>query len=104
MRLVDRAAIISQPEGFIELITRQRGPIGRATGGTVVGAHIVGAEAGELIHEAVIAMQTRALHRTARPSRARLSLDVGRHPTGGAQLFADGRLHAPINEETDERP
>lgn len=57
MRLVDRAVITQAPDGFIKLITRQRGRIGRATGGALLGAQVAGA--GELIHEAVVAMQAR---------------------------------------------
>ncbi|MDQ2729492.1 MAG: FAD-dependent oxidoreductase [Actinomycetota bacterium] len=103
MRLVDRAAITGQPEGFIKLITRQRGPVGRATGGTLLGAHIVGAEAGELIHETVIAMQARAFTgRLAQAVHAYPSMSVGIQQTA-AQLFANGRILAPVDDETDQR-
>ncbi len=99
MRLVDRAAITGRPEGFIKLITRQRGRIGRATGGTLLGAQIAGAEAGELIHEAVISMQARTFTgRLAQAVHAYPSMSVGVQQTA-AQLFADGRVLAPVDDE-----
>lgn len=102
MRLVDRAAITGQPEGFIKLVTRQRGRVGRATGGTLLGAHIVGGEAGELIHEAVIAMQARAFTgRLAQAVHAYPSMSVGMQQAA-AQLFANGRLLAPVDEDPDQ--
>ncbi len=102
MRLVDRAVITGHPDGFIRLITRQRGRFGRATGGTLLGAHIVGAEAGELIHEAVITMQAKAFTgRLAQAVHAYPSMSVGIQQAA-AQLFANGRLLAPVDGETDE--
>ncbi|MGI8412720.1 MAG: dihydrolipoyl dehydrogenase family protein [Solirubrobacteraceae bacterium] len=99
MRLVDRAAITGRPEGFIKLITRQRGRIGRATGGTLLAAQIVGAHAGELIHEAVISMQARTFTgRLAQAVHAYPSMSVGIQQAS-AQLFADGRLLAPVGDE-----
>jgi len=101
MSLVDRAAITGRPEGFIKLITRQRGRIGRATGGTLLGAQVVGSEAGELIHEAVIAMQARTFTgRLAQAVHAYPSMSVGIQQTA-AQLFAEGRLLAPVDDEPD---
>ncbi len=99
MRLVDRAAITGRPEGFIKLITRQRGRIGRANGGTLLGAQIVGAEAGELIHEAVISMQARSFTgRLAQAVHAYPSMSVG-IKQAAAQLFDEGRLLAPVDDE-----
>lgn len=45
---VDRAVAEAHKEGFVKIITRQNGEI--------LGAHLVGSRAGELIHEIVLAM------------------------------------------------
>nr|WP_263012954.1 hypothetical protein [Ancylothrix sp. D3o] len=45
---VDRAVAESHKEGFVKIITRHNGEI--------LGAHLVGTRAGELIHEVVLAM------------------------------------------------
>ncbi len=51
-RAIDRAQTEAAPEGFIKLILR-------AQGDQIVGAHIVGARAGELLGELALAMQHR---------------------------------------------
>lgn len=98
------AVITGRPEGFIKLITRQRGRIGSATGGALLGAQIVGAGAGELIHEAVIAMQARTFTgRLAQAIHAYPSMSVGIQQTA-AQLFAEGRRLAPVDDEPLPQP
>lgn len=57
MGRVDRARMLGEPRGLVKLVTAARRVVGRAGGGRVVGAHIVGPHAGEMIHEAVLAMQ-----------------------------------------------
>lgn len=47
---VDRAVTMGEPDGFIKILT-QTGGLGGLGGGQVVGAHIVGPAAGELIGE-----------------------------------------------------
>jgi pyruvate/2-oxoglutarate dehydrogenase complex dihydrolipoamide dehydrogenase (E3) component len=57
---VDRAVIARRPRGLIKVITATKPLVGHAGGGSIVGAHIVGPGAGELIHEFVIGMQLNA--------------------------------------------
>ena len=59
MSRVDRARMLGDPRGFIKLITAARPILGRIGGGVVVGAHIVGPHAGEIVHEVVLAMQAK---------------------------------------------
>ncbi|SRR6266498_1856839 len=59
MSRVDRARIVERPVGFVKLVTAARPVLGRAGGGVLVGAQIVGPRAGELIHECALAMRTR---------------------------------------------
>jgi pyruvate/2-oxoglutarate dehydrogenase complex dihydrolipoamide dehydrogenase (E3) component len=60
MTRVDRARIAGSELGFVKLVTARRRLLGRLGGGELVGATIVAAHAGELIHECALAMQTRA--------------------------------------------
>ncbi|MCA1728619.1 MAG: hypothetical protein LC751_04155 [Actinobacteria bacterium] len=46
---VDRAIIDGETEGFVKIVTGKRGRI--------LGGHIIGQDAGNLIHEVVLAMQ-----------------------------------------------
>jgi len=56
---VDRAITAGRTHGFVKLISGARKVIGSVGGGQILGATIVAPGAGELIHEAVLAMQTR---------------------------------------------
>jgi pyruvate/2-oxoglutarate dehydrogenase complex dihydrolipoamide dehydrogenase (E3) component len=56
---VDRAITAGRTEGFVKLIAGPRKVLGSVGGGQILGATIVAPGAGELIHEAVLAMQTR---------------------------------------------
>ncbi|MGE0139349.1 MAG: NAD(P)/FAD-dependent oxidoreductase [Ilumatobacteraceae bacterium] len=55
---VDRAIATGFERGFIKLIAAPKRFVGHAGGGRLVGATIVAPTAGELIHEAALAMQT----------------------------------------------
>jgi pyruvate/2-oxoglutarate dehydrogenase complex dihydrolipoamide dehydrogenase (E3) component len=59
MAEVDRAVASSQTAGFIKLIARPRRLLGDAGGGRIMGATVVAARGGEVIHEASLAMRTR---------------------------------------------
>jgi pyruvate/2-oxoglutarate dehydrogenase complex dihydrolipoamide dehydrogenase (E3) component len=91
MRRVDRARIEERPVGFVKLVTAGRRLLGRAGGGELVGAQIVGPHAGELIQECALAMQTRCF-------AGRLAQTIHPYPTetlavqqAAAQLFPLGR-------------
>lgn len=91
MRLVDRARIEERPVGFVKLVTAGRRLLGRAGGGELVGAQIVGPRAGELIQECALAMQTRCF-------AGRLTQTIHPYPAttlavqqAAAQLFPLGR-------------
>jgi pyruvate/2-oxoglutarate dehydrogenase complex dihydrolipoamide dehydrogenase (E3) component len=88
---VDRALITQRPRGLIKVITSGRPLLGHAGGGTILGAHIAGPGAGELIHEFVIGMQVRAFAgRLAQAVHAYPSMSVGVQQAV-ARLFAGGR-------------
>ena len=91
---VDRAVITADQEGMIKVITKGNPLIGHAGGGGVLGAHIVGPGAGELIHEFVVAMQVHAFSgRLAQAIHAYPALSIGVQQTV-AQLFGAGRATA----------
>ena len=54
----DRAVTAGQTEGFVKIISGRRRLLGNAGGGRVLGATIVAARAGEMIHEPALAMRT----------------------------------------------
>ena len=91
---IDRAVIAGEPDGLIKVITKGNPLIGHAGGGAVLGAHIIGPAAGELIHEFVMAMQVRAFSgRLAQAIHAYPSMSMGVQQAA-AQLFAVGRATA----------
>lgn len=91
---VDRAVISGQPRGLIKVITATKPLVGHAGGGRIVGAHIVGAGAGELIHEFVIGMQVKAFSgRLAQAVHAYPAMSVGVQQAV-ALLFESGRATA----------
>ncbi len=55
---VDRAIAAGAEEGFVQLIAAPKRGTGNLGGGQLVGATVVAPTAGELIHEAALAMQT----------------------------------------------
>ncbi len=54
---VDRAVAVGAENGFVKLITAPQPATRHRIGGKIVGATVVGPTAGELIHEAALAMQ-----------------------------------------------
>ncbi len=91
---VDRALITQRPRGLIKVITSGRPLLGHAGGGAILGAHIAGPGAGELIHEFVIGMQVRAFTgRLAQAVHAYPSMSVGVQQAV-ARLFDSGRATA----------
>lgn len=55
---VDRAIAEGRTDGFVRLVAAPRPLVGRLGGGRLVGATIVAPRAGEMIHEAVLAVRT----------------------------------------------
>ncbi len=91
---VDRAVIQRQVHGVVKVVTAPKPVIGHRGGGEVVGAHIIGPGAGELIHEFALAMQTRAFAgRLAQTMHAYPSMAMGVQQAA-AQLFPLGRATA----------
>lgn len=91
---VDRAVIARRPHGLIKVITGGKPLLGHAGGGTILGAHIAGAGAGELIHEFVVGMQVRAFSgRLAQAIHAYPTMSVGVQQAV-ARLFDSGRATA----------
>jgi pyruvate/2-oxoglutarate dehydrogenase complex dihydrolipoamide dehydrogenase (E3) component len=97
MTEVDRAVAAGKTRGFIKLIAGPRPMLGNAGGGRILGATVVAARGGELIHEAALAMRTRMF-------TARLAQAVHAYPTwsmavrqAAAQFFMeiDGRRARP---------
>jgi pyruvate/2-oxoglutarate dehydrogenase complex dihydrolipoamide dehydrogenase (E3) component len=58
MSEADRAVTAGRTEGFVKIIAGRRRVLGAAGGGRVLGATIVAARAGEMIHEPALAMRT----------------------------------------------
>ena len=58
MTEADRAVTAGQAEGFVKIIAGRRRLLGSTGGGRVLGATIVAARAGEMIHEPALAMRT----------------------------------------------
>jgi pyruvate/2-oxoglutarate dehydrogenase complex dihydrolipoamide dehydrogenase (E3) component len=88
---IDRAVINRETRGLIKVITSKKPLIGHAAGGALLGAHIVGANAGELIHEFVVGMQVHAFAgRLAQAVHAYPAMAVGVQQAVG-RLFAAGR-------------
>jgi len=58
MAEADRAVTAGRTEGFVKIIAGRRRILGHTGGGRVLGATIVAARAGEMIHEPALAMRT----------------------------------------------
>lgn len=98
---IDRARTMLETEGWVKIVVAKPPVIGSATGGQVVGAHIVGVHAGEMLHEIVISMQ-------AKTFAGRLAQAIHAYPTlalgvqqAAAQLFPGGRA---LSEAEPLRP
>jgi len=101
---VDRAVITQRTHGVIKVITAARPVVGHAGGGAILGAHIVGPGAGELIHEFVVGMQLRAFSgRLAQAIHAYPSMSVGVQQTV-ARLFDTGRAAAGEDRKDIDNP
>lgn len=97
---VDRAVIARRPRGLIKVITAGKPVLGHRGGGSILGAHIVGPGAGELIHEFVIGMQVHAFTgRLAQAIHAYPSMSVGVQQAV-ARMFDAGR--ATVGELREE--
>ncbi len=95
----DRAVAAQLTEGFIKLIAAPRRGLGLAGGGKLVGATIVGARAGEMIHEPALAIRTNMFTgRLAQLSHAYPTWSVGIQKCAG-QFFreVEGRSARPAN-------
>ncbi len=97
MAEVDRAVAAGRTEGFVKLIAGPRFGLGNAAGGKVLGATVVAARGGELIHEPALAMRARLF-------TGRLAQAVHAYPTwsvaiqqAAAQFFVEtgGRRARP---------
>ncbi|MGH3238823.1 MAG: hypothetical protein ACRDNL_00485, partial [Spirillospora sp.] len=58
MTELDRAVTAGRTDGFVKLITGPRRLLGHRCGGRLLGATIVAARAGEMIHEPALALRT----------------------------------------------
>jgi pyruvate/2-oxoglutarate dehydrogenase complex dihydrolipoamide dehydrogenase (E3) component len=91
---VDRAVITGRVRGLIKVITATKPLVGHAGGGSIVGAHIIGPGAGELIHEFVIGMQVNAFSgRLAQAVHAYPAMSLGVQQAV-ARMFDAGRATA----------
>lgn len=101
MAELDRAITAGRTHGFVKLITGPRRFTGNAGGGRLLGATIVADRAGEMIHEAVLAMRTGMF-------TGRLAQAVHAYPTwsmaiqlAAAQFFGEfaGRAARPAQRD-----
>jgi len=93
----DRAVTAQSTDGFVKLIAAPRRVLRQAGGGRIVGATIVGARAGEMIHEPALAMLTNMFTgRLAQLSHAYPTWSVGIQKCAG-QFFqeVEGRVARP---------
>jgi pyruvate/2-oxoglutarate dehydrogenase complex dihydrolipoamide dehydrogenase (E3) component len=91
---VDRAVITRRARGLIKVVTGGKPVIGHAGGGEILGAHIAGPGAGELIHEFVVGMQVHAFSgRLAQAIHAYPAMSVGVQQAV-ARLFEAGAATA----------
>lgn len=79
MSRLDRARILGQTTGFVKLVMGSRRLIGSTGGGQLLGAHVVGPSAGELVNEAALLMRTNAF-------AGRLAQSIHAYPTMGIGL------------------
>lgn len=91
---VDRAVIQRDAQGLVKVITGSKPALGFAGGGDLLGAHLIGPGAGDLIHEFALAMRLHAFS-------GRLAQTIHAYPTMAlgvqqavARLFEGGRQTA----------
>lgn len=99
---IDRAIIERQPRGLIKVIVGRKPLIGYALGeGEVIGAHLIGPLAGELLHEFVVSMQARTFSgRLAQAMHAYPTMSMGVQQAVGL-LFPTGRATIDQRNESD---
>jgi pyruvate/2-oxoglutarate dehydrogenase complex dihydrolipoamide dehydrogenase (E3) component len=91
---VDRAVITRRARGLIKVVTGGKPVLRHAGGGEILGAHIAGPGAGELIHEFVVGMQVHAFSgRLAQAIHAYPTMSVGVQQAV-ARLFGAGAAAA----------
>jgi pyruvate/2-oxoglutarate dehydrogenase complex dihydrolipoamide dehydrogenase (E3) component len=97
---IDRAVIERQPQGLIKVIVGKKPLIGYALGkGEVIGAHLIGPLAGELLHEFVVSMQARTFSgRLAQAIHAYPTMSTGVQQAVGL-LFPSGRATIDLRED-----
>jgi pyruvate/2-oxoglutarate dehydrogenase complex dihydrolipoamide dehydrogenase (E3) component len=102
MTEVDRAVTAGQTNGFVKLLAGPRPILRDVGGGRILGATVVAARGGELIHEAVLAMRTGMF-------TGRLAQAVHAYPTwsmaiqkAAAQFFMEieGRRARPAQDSS----
>jgi len=100
---IDRAVIERQTQGLIKVIVGKKPVIGYTLGGgEVLGAHLVGPLAGELVHEFVVSMQARTFSgRLAQAIHAYPTMSMGVQQVMGL-LFPSGR--ATVDRREDISP
>jgi len=92
-------AIERQPRGLIKVIVGKKPLVGYALGeGEVIGAHLIGPLAGELLHEFVVSMQARTFSgRLAQAIHAYPTMSLGVQQVVGL-LFPSGRATIDLRE------
>ena len=102
---MDRAITDGATQGFIKLIAGPRPVTRNAFGGKVLGATIVAPRAGEMIHEAALAMRAGLFTGRLAPDGARVSDLVLRHPKDRRPVLRRGRgPPGPSGPPAAERP
>ncbi|MGH3004234.1 MAG: dihydrolipoyl dehydrogenase family protein, partial [Gaiellaceae bacterium] len=103
MACVDRARIHERTAGFVKLVSARRPLLGRLGGGVLVGAEIVGPNAGELIGECALAIRTGCF-------AGRIAQTVHAYPTvslgvqqAESQRFPVGRALSPSGRDGRRR-
>lgn len=96
---IDRAVIERRVEGMIKIIVGKKPLIGFALGaGEVIGAHLIGPLAGELVHEIVLSMQARTFSgRLAQAIHAYPTMSMGVQQAAGL-LFPSGRATVDLRD------
>lgn len=99
---LDRAVIERADEGVITVILGKKPLLGATGGGSVLGAQLIGRDAGQLVHEFVIAMQARTFAgRLAQAIHAYPTMSMGVQQAVGL-LFPSGRATIDLRTELRE--